>query len=506
MDDMRFSVPSSSKYLTYLIDKLVEYGPQLAHNPASRKMMVGMAEHWVMNHLSESRDDLSEPPGVRDDQAVLGLALIHTAERLLTEYDLSQATLRGLLGVLLRDQMIDHQVRMKKAEEYQLLYGGYQPSFLTISPSKACNLRCTGCYADAGKSSPQLEFEMVDRIVKEAVDLWGAQFMVISGGEPMAYRSQGKTILDLVEKHPECFFMMYTNGTLIDDEIAARMRRLGNISPAISLEGWRERTDGRRGAGVFDQATAAMDRLYQAGVPFGFSITATRENAEEVLSEAFIDYLYFEKHALYGWSFQYMPIGRSYTLDLMPTPEQRMWMWRQSWDLVRRKHVFLADFWNHGTLVGGCLSAGGYHNGGYLYIDWNGNISPCVFVPYSPVNIHQIYADGGNLTDVWKHPFFAGIRSWQKSYRDKNLLAPCLIRDHNDVLRKLICEHEPDPSDENARQALMDAGYGAGLDAYARRFQQLADPIWESYYERPGVKLDGHVADLPEVAIRTEVV
>jgi len=80
-----------------------------------------------------------------------------------------------------------------------------------------------------------------------------------------------------------------------------------------------------------------------------------------------------------------MPIGRGFTLDLLPSPEQRVWMWQRTWQVIRERQVFLADFWNLGPCSNGCISAG--RGGGYLYIDWNGKVMPCVFVPYSPVNI-----------------------------------------------------------------------------------------------------------------------
>jgi len=92
------------------------------------------------------------------------------------------------------------------------------------------------------------------------------------------------------EKHPDVLFMFYTNGTLIDEKTAQRIAALGNVTPAISVEGWHERTDERRGVGVFDKILAAMEQLRKAGVFFGISLTATRHNVEEILSEEFIDY------------------------------------------------------------------------------------------------------------------------------------------------------------------------------------------------------------------------
>jgi hypothetical protein len=184
-----------------------------------------------------------------------------------------------------------------------------------------------------------------------------------------------------------------------------------------------------------------------------------------------------------------MPIGRAFTLDLMPTPQQRLELWRRSWEIIRDKEIFLADFWNHGTVVKGCLSAGGFDGGGYLHINWHGSVTPCVFVPYSPVNIKEVYAGGGTLTDAWADPFFAGIRQWQEDYgkdngQPGNWLAPCIIRDHHDDFRRLLIEHEPDPSDSGAEEALVDREYEQGMVAYGAAYQDLSGEVWKKQYLR----------------------
>jgi hypothetical protein len=196
-----------------------------------------------------------------------------------------------------------------------------------------------------------------------------------------------------------------------------------------------------------------------------------------------------------------MPIGRAFTLDLMPTPEQRLWLWRRSWELIRERRVFLPDFWNHGTAVDGCISAGR----GYFHIDWNGAVSPCVFVPYSPVNINAVYARGGTLNDVWAEPFFADIRAWQREYgfeqrspeEVSNWLAPCIIRDHHETFRRLITLHKPEPTDPNAREALNDEEYSRGLAAYGRKWNELSGKVWEQHYLRRGCTACRDIAPLP---------
>lgn len=470
-----------------LLRTAIQYGPELIQNRSLLKKAMAMAENYLIKDgRQRHKTDVYTPPGVIDDQTAMSLAILNSVNRALVDCKLSEATLAKAGVILGRDLLVEKKLRNEKMERFQREFGISQPSFLLISPTKACNLQCTGCYADSDADVQALEWSTVDEIVREAHDLWGAQFTVISGGEPLAYCSQGKSILDLAENHPNNYFMFYTNGTRITEEAARRMAGLGNIIPMISLEGWRERTDGRRGSGVFDRVVTAMDYLYDAGVIYGVSLTATRKNAEEILSDEFIDFLFTKKHALVGWIFQYMPIGGSFSLDLMPTPQQRIRMWNQSWRFIREKHLFLADLWNHGTVVDGCLSAGGHGAGGYMYIDWNGNAAPCVFLPYSPVNVKDVYARGGNLNDVFRAPFFDDIRKWQVDIKAKSkgssLLNPCPMRDHNADLRHLIDKHGANPIDINMEIALQDVKYAGGMDCYNEEYQKIVNEVWQRSY------------------------
>ncbi len=479
---------------------LVHTGPGIARIHPLRRAVTQKIEADLIRQFQQKRATSHFPPGVDEDRTLIGLSVLHTAERALVEHDLSPATRRALFKILIQKLMLEG-TDPGTAGQFEATHGTRPPLFLLLSPSKACNLHCIGCYADSDDKEKKLDWPTVDRVITEAKTLWGSHFFAISGGEPLAYRSEGKGILDIAEKHPDCFFIMYTNGTLITDQVANRMAQLGNLTPALSLEGWRTKTDARRGKGIFDRVVETMERLRKAGVLFGVSLTPTRYNAEEILSDEFVDFCFSEQGALYGFMFQYMPIGRSITLDLMPTPDQRLWMWKRSWELIRERHIFLADFWNHGTLSQGCLSAGGYSGWGYFYVDWNGSVSPCVFMPYSPLNIHDLYAKKKNLNDLWGEPFFASLRNWQKSYRQANgnWLQPCPIRDHHAEFRKLQAQFEPEPLDENARAALLDPEYAKGLEEYDRTYQRMSDPIWKTHYLKPAQSGEEAFRELPKI-------
>jgi MoaA/NifB/PqqE/SkfB family radical SAM enzyme len=161
-------------------------------------------------------------------------------------------------------------------------------------------------------------------------------------GEPFVY----PRLFELAGKHSDMAFMVYTNGTLIDEEAAGKIVEVGNLSPAISLEGRRECTDARRGAGTFDKVIGAMDLLKERGAIFGVSITVTRDNVMEVTSDDFIDFL-VDKGVTYGWFFHYIPIGRDPDPELMVTPEQRAYLAERIPYIRTHKPIMLARLQCH---------------------------------------------------------------------------------------------------------------------------------------------------------------
>ena len=470
--------------LTWLALRLGAIGPV-------RRAVARQVEKRIRARGDVPASALRHPVAVEQDKVAIGLALLGAAERGLARRQLGAPALRAMLTNLYSGVFVHDGGSAAKAR-FRARHGQTPGDFLVISPGKACNLRCRGCYANSGAHRERLRWDTFERTVREAHDEWGTRAFVISGGEPLAWRDGKRSVLDLAERFPDCFFVMYTNGTLVDGAIAKRMGRLGNVTPALSIEGMRERTDARRGDGVFDKVLAATERLRSEGVILGVSLTATRENADEVLSDAVVETFFDGIGASYAFVFHYMPMGRAFTQDLMMTPEQRVRLYERVWWLVRNRHIFIADFWNSATVTNGCLAGG--RAGGYFHVNWNGDVSPCVFFPYSPVNLKDVFARGGTLDDVWSHPFFADIRRWQRDsgYREAdepcpdcgNWLAPCIIRDHHTDFMALMQRHEPSPVDDDARSALADPEYHRGLERFGHELQELTGPIWRERYLR----------------------
>lgn len=400
---------------------------------------------------------------------------------------ISRNCFKKIFSSLVEDAMFQEGDAHKAVESFREKYGKVPPGFFVLSPTKACNLNCTGCYASSFASSKQkLDWETVIQLMDETHDEMGMRFYVISGGEPFMYKSEGKTILDLAERYPDSYFLVYTNGTLIDEHTARRLGEIGNMTPAISIEGFEEETDERRGQGVFKKIQQAAENLKQEGVPFGLSVTATKKNINVLYTDQFYDYFFNELGATYMWMFQYMPIGKDFTTDLMITPEQRFELFKQQERMIRQKEYFLADFWNSGIASYGCVAFASNRRG-YFYVNWDGNIMPCVFIPYYKHNIKDLYSNNRKLADALFSDFFVKGREWQDNYLNLggemgNMLRPCCIRDHHKHFTELAYECNVKAEDKNAEEALKSEEYHAKMNEFDENLKNIVDPYWKKHY------------------------
>ena len=240
------------------------------------------------------------------------------------------------------------------------------PWAILLDPTSACNLHCTGCWAAEYGHKLNLSLETIDDIVTQGKKL-GTYMYIYTGGEPMVRK---KDIITICERHPDCEFLSFTNGTLIDEEFCQEMLRVKNFVPAISLEGFETANDGRRGPGVFDKVKHAMQLLKEHNLPFGISTCYTSMNYKDITSEEFYDMI-IEAGALFIWFFHYMPVGNDAAPELMPNPEQRKAVYERIRAFRSSKPIFSLDFQNDAEYIGGCIAGGRY----YLHINAAGDVA-----------------------------------------------------------------------------------------------------------------------------------
>lgn len=369
---------------------------------------------------------------------------------------LKTATLNGAYEAAFRGLRETTQ----SAERYQCNV----PWIIIFDPTSACNMHCIGCWAADYSKSLNLSFDDMDSIVSQAKNL-GCHSFMMTGGEPMV---RWKDIAKLAEKHNDCLFSLFTNGTLVNQKVCGDCKRLGNIVFSISLEGFKDANDGRRGEGCFDKVMAAMDLMRDNGLAFGTSTAYTRNNVESVTSDEYYD-LIIKKGALWAWYFHYMPVGEGANADLMPTVEQRQYMIkriRKVRDYEGGKPIMTMDFQNDGEFVGGCIAGGRV----FCHITARGDVEPCVFIHYANANIHD-----KPLIECLQQPMFQAYRAhWP--WND-NMLRPCPMLENPEILPEMVHEAHAESTEyvtpENVDHLC------ARTSRYAKEWAPVADKIWK---------------------------
>lgn len=337
------------------------------------------------------------------------------------------------------------------------------PWLILMDPTSACNLHCTGCWAAEYGNKLNLSYEELSNVVKQGKEI-GVYFYMFTGGEPLVRK---KDIIQLCEEHHECQFLAFTNGTLVDEAFCQEMKRVGNLALAISLEGSPEVNDLRRGAGVYGKVMHTMELLKENGLIFGTSICYTSKNCESVTSKEFVK-LMVDKGCRYAMYFHYMPVGNEASLELLPTPEQRMYIKdriREIRKLENGEGLFTMDFQNDGEFVGGCI-AGGRN---YFHINANGDAEPCVFIHYSGANIRT-----HSLLEILKQPLFMAYHNNQPF--NENHLRPCPMLENPEILQRLVNETGAKSTDLQSPETVEQLC--TKCEEYARNWKPHADKVW----------------------------
>lgn len=253
------------------------------------------------------------------------------------------------------------------------------PHSFVLSLTSDCNLVCDHCYARVYKEPKALPKEVLEGILDQAGSL-GCFFFVLTGGEPMLYPD----LLDILSHHSDSLFILITNGTMVSDAVAKKLSRLPHIIPVVSLEGGLEDTDKRRGTGVYNNVINAFDNLQRNKVLYGFSITVTSENMEQLQKEEVFKEKYPYGSRL-GCFIEYIPTGRKPDPRLSLSSPQRSSFRQWFLQLKERVNTYLIHFPGDEELMDSCREAGK----GFVHINPEGYIESCALLPSSKYNVAE---------------------------------------------------------------------------------------------------------------------
>jgi len=304
------------------------------------------------------------------------------------------------------------------------------PPFLIASITGSCNLNCAGCYArQFHNSDKQSEFELTDKqwinIFKQASKA-GICFILLAGGEPLVRR----TLIRSAGKIKKILFPVFTNGTLIDKYYIVLFNRYPNLIPILSIEGEKETTNSRRGAGIYETLIYVMNNLKENNIIFGVSVTVTSRNIIEVTSDPFLDdvcskgckiifyveYIPVDEHSK---SLQLDNIHRKYLQDIIMGISNCY------------EEILIISFPGDELLSGGYLAAGR----GFIHINSRGDTEPCPFSPYSDTNLKT-----ASLKSSFNSPLFKKIR--QNDILTQEHSGGCVLFDKEKTVALLAAKEE----------------------------------------------------------------
>jgi MoaA/NifB/PqqE/SkfB family radical SAM enzyme len=246
--------------------------------------------------------------------------------------------------------------------------GVYFPAFMFVSMTNACNLQCQGCWVTPSRPVKEMDLATLDRLI-ETCNRYGGYFFGLLGGEPLLH----KGLFEVMERHPDCYFLLFTNGTLLTQGVAARMRDLGNVSPLISVEGLESVSDVRRGGDeVFRRTMAGVEVCRRNRLVTGTATSVCRSNFDELVSEAFLDEL-VSRGVHYVWYYIYRPVGPAPCPELALSREQVTSLRRFIVEMRCKKPIVIVDaYWDHrGRALCPAATGIGHH------VSPDGFVEPC---------------------------------------------------------------------------------------------------------------------------------
>src|SRR5687768_8185628 len=325
--------------------------------------------------------------------------------------------------------------------------GEYFPPFLYLSILNTCNLRCQGCWVDV-ESKDAIDLEALNRTIVDAKQ-HGNAFFGILGGEPFMHPQ----LLDLLAAHPDCYFQIFTNGQLITEKTAARLREIGNATPLISIEGREIVSDERRGKkDVFARTLRGLDHCIKAGLLTGVATSVCRSNIEELLTEDWLREL-IRRGVHYAWYHGYRAVGPKPNFDLSLTPEQLVRVRRFVTEMRARVPIAIIDaYYDHDGRALCPMSTGVSH-----HIGPRGDIEPCPIIQFAVEDIH----DPRGIFETMKSSAFL------KDFRELSArhTRGCVVLERPDLVKEIVVKH-------GARDTTTRGTAMAELAAMTPRFSQ----------------------------------
>ena len=338
--------------------------------------------------------------------------------------------------------------------------GEYFPPFLYISVLNSCNLRCQGCWVDVAAKQEKIEAEQLHRLIREASEA-GNSFFGILGGEPFMY----KGLLDILKEHQNCYFQIFTNGQFITDEVAKKMRAMGNVTPLISIEGTELVSDERRGkADVYSKSMQGVLNCVENKLLTGVATSLCQTNIDDLLQERWLDKL-IDLGVMYAWYHTYRPVGPEPNEQLCLTPEQQIKVRKFVVNMRCEKPLALIDAYYMDDGQALCPAATGISH----HISPWGAIEPCPIIQFAKENIN----DDRHIRDVFVQSEYLSDFRKMSSETTRG----CIMLERPDKVKEFVEKHNA-PDGTARKTALPELEAMQNRPSQWNRTEQVPEKNW----------------------------
>lgn len=337
--------------------------------------------------------------------------------------------------------------------------GELYPPFMFVALTNKCNLRCHGCWVEKEGVGYYLPEDELDLIIENGKKQH-AHYYTLLGGEPMMYPK----LWDVFQKHSDCYFQVITNGMMFTERNAERIREVGNVTPLISLDGFKENNDKRRGTGVFEAAEEGMARLKKNKVLFGIATTITGQNVDEVLTDEYLQW-FIDRGAMYIWYYVYRPMGDEPHTEYCVSREQLIEIRKRLLALRKRHPIFIIDtYWTaDGEAFCPAATGMGFH------VNPRGGIEICPALSFAR---DMIKDNGGDLYKTINESQF--LRGFQDFVHERT--KGCVILEHPVELKNYI--QGMGAKDFSSRDAYTELASGAPRNSHHLPGEEIPEDYW----------------------------
>ena len=381
------------------------------------------------------------------------------------------------------------------------------PPFLFFSLTNRCNLRCRGCWVETAaggagsletaNSKPQtaadasvdpispdnavadsatvrrpppavsheLSSESIEKVIRIA-QKESVYFYTMLGGEPLL---APETLWNTIKNHPEAYFQIITNGLFFDEATVRQIKKFGNISPLVSIDGFEKENDARRGQGTFAKATEGCQELQRQKILYGVATTVTAENFESVLTEEYVNH-FVKLGAMYLWFYVYRPVSADPVTEWSVKPEMILELRRRLLRLRRKMPIVLIDtYWDEkGFAI--CPASRGMA----FVIGPAGSIEPC-----PPLNVTKEWIsdnDGNFYETMNSSDFLLRFREFVGEKYDGERSQGCVIIDHPHELAEFFRSERV--IDVSGRNFLEELSRREPLASHYLPGQEIPEDYW----------------------------